>query len=71
MKIINLLKLFFNRILKNNNIKLLDTPKETESKIIEKRERFKECLKVKVYKNRIVLMQCINDGLGIQKIKNN
>lgn len=72
MKIINLLKLFFKRILKkNNNIRLLDTPKETESKIIEKRERFKDCLKVKLYKNRIVSMQCINDGLGIQKIKNN
>ena len=42
----------------------------TESKIIEKRDIFKDRLKVSFNKNRIASMQCINDGLGIQKIKN-
>lgn len=70
MNIINLFKNFFIRILKKNTTKLLDTPKMTESKIIEKRDIFKDRLKVSFNKNRIASMQCINDGLGIQKIKN-
>lgn len=70
MNIINLFKNFLNIIFKKNATKLLAAPKMTESKIIEKSEDFKNHLKVNLNKKRIVTMQCVNDGLGIQTIKN-
>ena len=72
MNIFNVLKKFFEKLLKNKKTKMLEPPKaEVQIKKINsdiKRNTFKEQLKIN--NKEIETIECINDGLGFQKIKN-
>lgn len=83
MKIFEIIKSFLRKIM-NKEQNLIESPKldveNISSEISKKRNEFEELLKVNLTSNNtttskkggsnIETLQCINDGLGFQKIKN-
>ena len=74
MNLLNIIKNFINKLFKKNNIKKLESPKE-ENKLIHNNSNFKDTIKVNFNTKNdkeiiIETLQCENDGLGFQKIKN-
>lgn len=74
MSILKMLKSFLGRIFKTNTKKLSEPQKmenqNTQFKSSEKNDSFKELIKVHLNETEIETLECINDGLGFQKIKN-
>ena len=77
MNILNIIRNIINKIFKKNDIKKLESPKR-ENNRLHRNSYFKDTIKVnlntKESKNKkekiIESLQCENDGLGFQKIKN-
>lgn len=77
MNLLNIIKNFINKIFNKNDIKKLESPKIENNKL-HRNSYFKDTIKIdlntKESKNKkekiIETLQCENDGLGFQKIKN-
>lgn len=77
MNLVNIIKNFINKLFNKNTIKKLESPKR-ENNELHRNSYFKETIKIdtntKELKNNkkkiIETLQCENDGLGFQKIKN-
>lgn len=74
MNMIKILKDLLKKIFKHNKNELLVSPepetRELNDSKYKNRNIFIESIKVNLNKNKIKTLECINDGLGFQKIKN-
>lgn len=74
MNVIKILKDLLKKIFKHNKNELLVSPeletRELNDSKYKNRNIFVESIKVNLNKNKIKTLECINDGLGFQKIKN-
>lgn len=74
MNVIKILKDLLKKIFNHSKHGLLVSPepetRNANDRKYENRNIFVESIKVNLNKNKIKTLECINDGLGFQKIKN-